>query len=207
MTTSMRAAMLTTAISVATAIAVRAQAPPPLPSYEVASIKPNATGAFAVSLLPQPDGVHFVNIALRQLILRAFQLQDSQLAGGPDWINVERYDVLARRPANTPVTQNPAMLRQLLADRFKLSVRNETRERPIYALVVARADGKPGPRLEKAPVDCQAAAAQLMRGGGPPPAGQPALDGRLGCSSNIRPGAMVLAGTTLPRSQRPSRTC
>src|SRR5215510_5837097 len=91
-----------------------AQVPPPLPVFEVASIKPNASGAFAVSMLPDPAGVNFVNMPVRQLILRAYQIQDFQLSGGPDWINVERFDVQARRPANAPASQNPMMLRRLL---------------------------------------------------------------------------------------------
>ena len=56
------------------------------------------------------------------------------------------------------------MLRGLLADRFKLVVHNETRELPIYALVKARSDGRLGPQINPAAVDCAAA-----RGRGAPP--------------------------------------
>ena len=59
------------------------------------------------------------------------------------------------------------MLRTLLADRFKLAMHMETKELPIYALVVARADGKLGPRLHPSSIDCQALMA--ARRGGPPP--------------------------------------
>lgn len=46
------------------------------------------------------------------------------------------------------------MLRTLLAERFELKARTESRERPIYALVLASSDGKPGPRLRKSDIDC-----------------------------------------------------
>ena len=57
------------------------------------------------------------------------------------------------------------MLRTLLADRFKLVMHKETKELPIFELVLARQDGKLGPQLRPAAVDCAARAA-AARGGG-----------------------------------------
>ena len=61
-----------------------------------------------MSVFPDPAGVNFVNVPVRQLILRAYQLQDFQLAAGPDWINVERYDVAAKRPPKSNPRPQPA---------------------------------------------------------------------------------------------------
>ena len=165
------------------AVMLTFQVLPPSPAFEVVSVKPNTTGEFATSFFPDPAGVNFVNVSARQLILRAYQLQDFQLLGGPDWIDVERYDVVAKRPPNTPGTQNPGMLRQLLADGFKLKVRRETRGQTTYALGVARADGRLGPRLQKSNVDCQPVAAARIQG----------------CATTIRPGDFSSGGTPLPR--------
>jgi len=52
----------------------------------------------------------------------------------------------------------PAMLRRLLADRFKLVTHTETREQPVYALVLARPDGRLGPQLKRSPLPCGSAA-------------------------------------------------
>jgi uncharacterized protein (TIGR03435 family) len=59
-------------------------------------------------------------------------------------------------------------MRSLLADRFKLVVRRETRELDIYALIMAKPGGKPGPALKPSTTDC-AAQMKASRGGGPPP--------------------------------------
>jgi uncharacterized protein (TIGR03435 family) len=64
------------------------------------------------------------------------------------------------------------MLRSLLEDRFKLVAHGETREMPIYELVVARKDGRLGPGLHKASIDCGALFASAQ-GGAPPPPRQP----------------------------------
>jgi uncharacterized protein (TIGR03435 family) len=66
----------------------------------------------------------------------------------------DRFDISATLPEGTSAEQVPLMLQALLADRFKLIVHNEAREAPMYALVVARNDGRWGPGLRKATFDC-----------------------------------------------------
>src|SRR5262249_17622509 len=91
------------------------------------------------------------------LILEAYSLKGFQLIGGPDWMDSARFDIEARPPE---VTQDPtmehtmAMLRALLADRFKLVAHMETRDQPIYALLTARADQKLGPKIKPSTLDC-----------------------------------------------------
>ena len=60
------------------------------------------------------------------------------------------------------------MVKALLADRFKLVVHSETRDRPVYALVLARADRRMGPQLQRSAVDCDAVMAAIVANGRPP---------------------------------------
>lgn len=73
---------------------------------------------------------------------------------GPDWINAERYDIKARTPEGATSADNPTRLRTLLVERFKLMAHTETREQPIYALVVARSDRQLGPGIKPSTLDC-----------------------------------------------------
>ncbi|MGB7220707.1 MAG: TIGR03435 family protein, partial [Vicinamibacterales bacterium] len=134
--------------------------------FEVASVKPNKSGGGQVMIGTDPRTGRFntVNVPLRMLIRFAYQLQDFQVVGGPSWITSDRFDIVAKADGEigpAPIgTVGPVqlMLRSLLADRFKLTVHFETRELPIYSLVVARADGKLGAQLRPAAVDCAALA-------------------------------------------------
>ena len=151
------------------------------PSFEVASVKPNKSGSSSAATSAPPAGtVHIQNTPARLLIINAYGLKPFQLVGGPDWIESERFDIVARPPDKTPPTQLPLMVRALLADRFKLKAHMETREQPIYELVLARDDRRLGPGLTKADTDCAAvdaarAAAQ------PQPAPPSAATGRPPC--------------------------
>jgi len=119
-----------------------------------------------------------ISTPVRQLIIFAYQIQSYQLVGGPDWIANERYDITAKMegdpPPVAPGTGADHMMlatRSLLADRFKLLVRRETREMDIYALTMARPGGKPGPALKPASGDCSPEAFAARRGAPPPPPG------------------------------------
>jgi bla regulator protein blaR1 len=168
--------------------------------FEVASVKPNHSGDGPNRLALQPGGrITAENMALRNLVRFAFQLQDFQLVGGPDWIAKERFDVVAKAEHDIvptpPGTTGPGqlMLRSLLADRFKLAIHQEKRELPVYALVVARSDGRLGPQLQRSAVDCQAiVTAQLGRGG---PA--PMVNGRPQCGMRNAPGNLIGGGFPL----------
>jgi hypothetical protein len=151
---------------------------PPL-AFETASVKPNKSGAEEryIRIDPRGGSLTVVNLPLRQLITFAYQIQSFQLQGGPDWMASDRFDILGKPTREVPGTgaffdgQEPLkmMLRTLLADRFKLVMHKETKELPIFELVLARQDGKLGPQLRPAAVDCAAQAA-AARAGTPPPA-------------------------------------
>src|SRR5262252_9394713 len=101
--------------------------------FDVASIKRNLSGNEGSRGRIQPGGrVSFTNEPLRRMILDAYQLQDFQLVGGPDWISTDRWDVVAKAEGDPPTARVVEMLRTLLADRFQLMTHRETRDTPIY---------------------------------------------------------------------------
>jgi uncharacterized protein (TIGR03435 family) len=134
------------------------------PAFEVASVKPNKTPP-GPRLLQVQRGGRFTatNVPLRELILLAYGVQSAQLDGGPPWIRTERFDIAATATSDPPpsfVGGPPsltlAMLRGLLTERFKLVVHNEKRDLPTNSLVIAREDGRLGPKLRRSMVDCAA---------------------------------------------------
>ena len=135
---------------------VTPQATSELPQFEVASVKPNRSDVPKVEIQTLRGGRFIAtNVTVRFLIQYAYGLQPDQMVGGPSWLNSDRFDIVAKgNPDQTD--QMRLMLRALLADRFQLGVRTEARDLPIYALVVARKDGKLGPKITPSTVDCKA---------------------------------------------------
>lgn len=126
----------------------------PSPAFEVVSVKTNRSGETEGSIGPRPGGYAMTNVPLRLLIVRAYDLRSFQVVGGPGWIDGERFDVTARAPEGTSPNQILLMVRTLLAERFKLVAHTEKREQPVYALMVARTDGRLGPNLKASTVNC-----------------------------------------------------
>jgi uncharacterized protein (TIGR03435 family) len=180
---------------------VQDEAPQPPLAFETASVKPNKSGAEERYFRMDPRGgsLTVVNMQLREMITFAYQIQSFQLEGGPGWLASDRYDIVARPEREVPSTsgQDPLklMLRTLLADRFKLVMHKETKELPIFELVLARQDGKLGPQLRPAAVDCAARAA-AARAGTPPPSSGPPGPGSCGTTMNpvsVRGGGATMA--------------
>jgi uncharacterized protein (TIGR03435 family) len=140
-------------------MSLAAPQPPPGPAFEVASIKPNVSGDVRVSIQSLPGGrFTAINAPLRALIRHAYQLQDFELSGGPKWIDAERVDIVARAEGDPAPAQMRLMLRNLLADHFKLKLHTETRDLPLYALVLAKREGRIGPNLRRSESDCSQSA-------------------------------------------------
>jgi uncharacterized protein (TIGR03435 family) len=158
---------LTTLLAATSALAQDAAAPAavsPGATFEVASVKPsnpnpdptNPLSQIAL-MLPQPGGrFTATNTPLRMLIMTAFELQqDAQLAGGPPALLAAKYDINAKAlVAFIAMKDLPQLLRTLLTDRFKLQTHTETRELPLYDLVLARSDGRLGPDMRPSKSDC-----------------------------------------------------
>lgn len=149
--------------------------PPPDPNaqFEAASIKAfDASASGAIMMRMMPGRVEASGVPARLLLRQALRVQDYQIIGAPDWTNTERYTLVAKAPDGSSPANTPAMMLNLLKDRFKLSFHTETRELPIFNLVVARPDGKLGPSLKLSSPECQADI-QARRGGPPPGGGRP----------------------------------
>jgi uncharacterized protein (TIGR03435 family) len=163
-------------------------------AFDVASVKSNTSGNAGRMLSPLPGG-RFVatNVTLRQLIAFAFGVPNSHfemiVIGGPDWIDADRFDVEARvSTGDVPRGQSGPLVRALLEERFQLRAHRETRDRPIYQLVVDRADRRLGPGLRSSTTDCNATA---NSGAGAAP--------RPRCGLTQTPGSTGGLGVTIPQ--------
>jgi uncharacterized protein (TIGR03435 family) len=162
----MKTVVLVLAAALLPAVTVQGQEKKPL-AFEVASIKPNTpdgSGNIMVGIAPQPGGrLTVTNANLRMLIRFAYNIDDAQISGGPPWMDSDRYDIVAKGEGNATTDQLREMTQTLLADRFGLKIHRDSKELPVYNLVVA----KGGPKLKQAEVDSSGAANPAGVRGGP----------------------------------------
>jgi bla regulator protein BlaR1 len=133
-------------VGIINAPAIRAQSPQvaapsaasATPKFEVASIKPHAGGGSFGGTRVSPGTMNVNNLPLRRLIRNAYKVPDFQITGGPDWVNAEGFDIVAKAEGSLSGDRMLVMLRSLLEDRFKLKVHRETKEGPVYDLTVAK---------------------------------------------------------------------
>jgi len=123
--------------------------------YEVASIKPNKYSSHMLGLGFWIERFTATSVTLQGLIREAYEVEDNQISGAPPWLYSERYDIEAKADKSVAdellklsfdqrVIEYRRMLQTLLADRLKLTLHSETKELPVYALVIA----KNGPKLK-----------------------------------------------------------
>jgi uncharacterized protein (TIGR03435 family) len=125
-------------------------------AFEVASVKPNTTGNSAWSISYTADSLRATNATLSALIQSAYGiLLEDRLVGGPSWVRTTRFDVNAKAGQALPREQLRLMAQRLLEERFGLALTREQREQEVYALRLARADGRMGPDLLRAADDCE----------------------------------------------------
>jgi len=136
------AAIGATAIIVTAQVAFAQPAPAP-PSFEVASIK-LVQPPFEYSRYGQGHGrLDYKAASLMECVSRAYGVNRRQIVG-PDWLDQERFDIIAAAPAGTPDEQLMPMLGTLLSDRFGMVAHREFRDLTEYVLTVA----KNGPKLK-----------------------------------------------------------
>ena len=120
-------------------------------AFEVASVKRNTTGNSAWSVSYTADSLRATNATLVALIQSAYGIPlEDRLVGGPSWVRTARFDVNAKAETARPREQLRRMTQRLLADRFGLALNREQRGQDVYALRLARADGRMGPDLRAA---------------------------------------------------------
>jgi uncharacterized protein (TIGR03435 family) len=127
----------------------------PAPVFEVASIKPADPAENGTSYNTNAGGLRVTGANLRSLVMYAYNIRNFQLSGGPGWVYTDRFNILARsehspdegpadfrkmtdaqrRAANELIRRR---VQALLSERFQLVLRRESKEMPIYALVVAK---------------------------------------------------------------------
>ena len=128
------------------ALAVSAMAQEVRPQFDVSSVKPNKKNCCS-SGGANNGQAGAKNSTLKGLISLAYKVQEFQSVGGPGWIGSDRFDVEGRTEDRTADPDRlRLMLRSLLEDRFKLKLHMESRQVPVYALVVA----KGGPKIKLA---------------------------------------------------------
>jgi len=132
-------------------------------TFEVATIKFHPE-PITSSMDPSVRGARMTGTAstLVDMVITAYGLRYDQVSGGPGWANSDHFDLAAKAEGERPLTQDQArkMLQNLLADRFQLKVHRETKEVPVYALVVA----KNGHKLKESSAD--ATGKNFVRTGG-----------------------------------------
>ncbi len=117
-----------------------AQTPAARPRFEVASVKPAGSG---IPFGFQPGGrFRATGVTVKLLIRLAYQVPFFEISGGPDWFNSARFDINAKAGGDVDQEQGRLMLQTLLEDRFRLKAHHETKDLPIYALLVAKSGSK-----------------------------------------------------------------
>ncbi len=175
-----------------------ATAPPPTsdkPKFDAVSIKPSQSENQYLG--GQPGGLFRANITLRGIIARAylkgFPPKVRSVLGGPGWLDSQRFEIEAKAIGNPSREQESLMIQSLLEDRFKLVLHHETRQLPIYALVVAK-EGKIGLQLTPHASDAKCTDTSTGKGLSQPKPGDamPAYCG--GFFVNPRPGDLRETG-------------
>jgi uncharacterized protein (TIGR03435 family) len=120
-----------------------------VPEFAVASIKPDKSGSGGVRIMFGPDGFSATNIPLKLLIREAFSVNDDQISGLPDWTGSSMFDIDAKVDSadlgvmdKLTLDQRKQMMRTLLTQRFGLKTHQETKDLPVYALVVSKSGSK-----------------------------------------------------------------
>jgi uncharacterized protein (TIGR03435 family) len=174
-------------VAVSLLIAAPAWAQKPL-EFEVASIKatperqdPNSAAA---GLRITGSQVRISGLSLKDYIGMAYGLEPPQVIA-PEWTGQQRYDIAGNLPTDGTREQIPQMLQALLASRFALKAHKESREFPIYALVI----GRGGLKIKGTPVDPNAPSPATVESGG---AGSAA-----GIVINLGQGTFTLASNKL----------
>jgi uncharacterized protein (TIGR03435 family) len=141
------AVLMATALGAGLSLPISAQqqteAKDPL-TFDVASVKPTPADERGGIVHQPPGGQSYeaIGASLRVIMTVAYTVTDRQISGGPDWINTDRWNIQAKADRRGTSDELHAALAALLEDRFKLKIRHETRELPVYILTVDKKGSK-----------------------------------------------------------------
>lgn len=120
-----------------------------VPVFDVVSVKPDKSVSGMIRVMTKPDGYSATNISLKMLLQAAYGIREDLISGAPSWVDAARYDIDAKVAGPDVDTlkklspeQRRAMLQPMLAERFKLVVHTETKQLPVYELVIAKGGSK-----------------------------------------------------------------
>jgi uncharacterized protein (TIGR03435 family) len=153
---------LGTVLVILTPLAAFGQAPAPVKKeFEVASVRLSQPSSTQVNVGVHVDGamVACTALSVKDFIQIAYQVKNYQVEG-PEWIAGERFDVNAKLPEGATRSDVPAMIQALLADRFGMKMHRESKDFPVYGLVVA----KGGHKMKETPLDDEAEVSAGGRG-------------------------------------------
>lgn len=125
-------------------------------AFEVASIKRNTSGGPSRGRTEPGGRFTATSAPALQLIRLAYDNRSAdRILNVPDWVASERFDIVAKAPDGVQVGRDMgALMRSLLRERFAFEAHVEMREMPIFELVLARRDGRLGPKLQRSSCDC-----------------------------------------------------
>ena len=134
----MRSIAQTTAMILSLCGAMFAQSEAPAPAFDVADVHASSRGIREGGLYQHANRLEMHGVTMLHLIATAYGVTEDKVFGGPNWLDTDRFEIIAK--AGTPVnaTTFPPMLRALLTDRFQLKVRNEDKPEPVFALVATK---------------------------------------------------------------------
>ena len=113
------------------------------PRFEVASLKASPTDAGGTTVYnPTPERFAADNITTRTLIALAWDVRVFQVSGGPNWLDSQRYDIVAKPEGDPTDERLRRMVRTLLAERFQLQVHHASKEMPVFVLEIAKGGSK-----------------------------------------------------------------
>jgi uncharacterized protein (TIGR03435 family) len=119
------------------------------PAWDAATIKPSAPDQRGSMINFTPDGIRITNVSLQIVLRESFGVEDDQILGWPSWTKTTMLDIQAKvAPEDAPklkalsIEQRKEMLISLFEDRCGLKFHHETRELPVYELVVAKSGSK-----------------------------------------------------------------
>jgi uncharacterized protein (TIGR03435 family) len=135
---SRRSCIVATAIGLLAASLAHAQDKPTRLTFDVATIRPSkqADRNGGIKALPGGNGYSAQNIPIKLMISLMYRVPMRQITGGPDWLDSDRYNVEARADRSYSIDDLHIMFQNLLADRLNLKFHIDTKEGPVYALML-----------------------------------------------------------------------